>query len=146
MASSFTSTLMKSFRNLQVFLYRSSGGKIGGSINGSPLLLLTVTGRKSGKEHTLPLAYVLHNGEYLITASAAGADKNPTWLSNLESKLEAKIEVNGKTYNVRANITAGEERDRLYELFKAQGNNFAEYEKRTTRRIPVVRLQTIGTP
>ena len=145
MASTFRSTLFKSFRNLHVFFYHASGGKFGGSINGSPLLLLTVIGRKSGQAHTMPLAYVRKDGEYLITASAAGADKNPVWLSNLESKPEAKIEVNGKTYNVKATITTGEERDRLYELFKAQGSNFAEYEKKTTRKIPVIRLQPITT-
>lgn len=142
--ASFGDSLMRGFRNLHVFMYHSSGGKMGGSINGSPLLLLTVTGRKSGKAYTMPLAYVLHDGEYLITASAAGADKNPTWLANLESKPEAKIEVRGKTFPVKATIVAaGEERDRLYELFKAQGNNFVEYEKKTTRKIPVIRLQPL---
>ncbi len=145
MATTFGSILMKSFRNLHVFLYHSSHGKIGGSINGSPLLLLTVTGRRSGKTHTIPVAYVQYNGEYLISASAAGADKNPVWFSNLASEPEAKIEVMGKTYSVRTTITTGEERDRLYELFKAQGSNFAEYEKKTTRKIPVIRLQPIAT-
>ncbi len=145
MASTFRSSLRSSFRGLHVFLYHISSGKIGGSINGSPLLLLTVTGRKSGQAHTIPLAYVRHNGEYLISASAAGADKNPIWLSNLKSKPEATINVNGKTYHVKATITTGEERDRLYELFKAQGSNFAEYERKTTRKIPVIRLQPLAT-
>jgi deazaflavin-dependent oxidoreductase (nitroreductase family) len=141
MASAFRRSLMKSLRNLQVFMYHVSGGRIGGSINGSPLLLLTVIGHKSGASYTIPLAYVRHEGEYLISASAAGADKNPVWLSNLKNTPEAKIEVSGKTYAVRATITTGEERDRLYDLFKAQGNNFVEYEKKTSRKIPVVRLQ-----
>src|SRR6184192_2709194 len=126
--ASFQQTLMKSFRNLHVFLYHASGGKMGGSIMGSPLLLLTVIGRKSGQAYTMTLAYVQDKGDYLITASAAGAEKNPAWLKNLESKPEATIEVNGKTYKVKAVIVAGEERDRLYELFKAQGSNFGEYE------------------
>ena len=145
MATTLRGTLMKAFRNVHVFLYHSSAGKIGGSIVGSPLLLLTVTGRKSGQPHTMPLAYVHYNGEYLITASAAGAAKNPVWLSNLESKPEATIEVKGKVYRVTAVITTGEERDRLYELFKAQGSNFAAYEKRTTRKIPVIRLKPIAS-
>ena len=136
---------MKSFRNLHVFLYHSSGGKFGGSINGSPVLLLTVTGHRSGKAYTIPVAYVQHDGEYLISASAAGADKNPVWFSNLASRPEAKIEVQGKTYSVTAAITTGEERDRLYQLFKAQGSNFVEYEKKTARKIPVIRLQPIAT-
>ena len=142
MASSFGNQLMKGFRNLHVWMYRTSGGKWGGSVNGSPVLLLTVVGRKSGQAYTLPLAYVLH--EYLITASAGGADKNPVWLSNLENMSEAKIEVSGKTYTVKPTVTTGAERDQLYELFKAQGSNFGEYEHKTTRKIPVIRLQVIG--
>src|SRR5690242_4862155 len=130
-------TIMKGFRNLHVSLYRMSGGKMGGSIYGSPLLLLTVVGRKSGKEYTMPLAYVVHNGEYLITASAAGADKDPSWLMNLEAKPQAKVELDGKTFMVKPIVTSGAERDQLYELFKKQGANFAEYETKTTRKIPV---------
>jgi deazaflavin-dependent oxidoreductase (nitroreductase family) len=144
MASAFRSSLMKSLRRLQVWMYHISSGKIGGSINGSPLLLLTVTGRKSGTPHTIPLAYVKHNGEYLISASAAGADKNPVWFTNLQNKLEARIEVSGRVYPVKATIATGAERDQLYDLFKAQGDNFVAYEKKTTRKIPVIRLQPQG--
>jgi deazaflavin-dependent oxidoreductase (nitroreductase family) len=143
MASSLGNTFMKGFRNLHVFIYHISSGKMGGSILGSPVLLLTVTGRKSGQPHTLPLAYVRHNNEYLISASAAGADKNPIWLGNLEHNPQAKIEVDGKTFNVQATITTGDERTQLYELFKKQGSNFVEYEKKTTRKIPVIRLQVL---
>ena len=143
--ASFSDNLMKGFRNFQVAMYHRSGGKMGGSINGSPLLLLTVTGRKTGKQYALPLAYVLHDGDYLITASAAGAEKNPVWLSNLESKPEVTIEVGDKTYRVQATIIAsGEERDRLYALFKAQGSNFGSYEKKTARKIPVIRLKILS--
>lgn len=135
---------MKSLRKLHVWMYHISGGRIGGSINGSPLLLLTVTGRKSGKAHTIPLAYVQHNGAYLISASAAGADKHPVWFTNLQHKLEAKIEVMGKVYPVKATVATGAERDMLYDLFKAQGANFIEYETKTTRTIPVIHLQPQG--
>ncbi len=145
MASPLGSTLMKSFRNLQIFLYRISSGKIAGSINGSPLLLFTVTGRKSGRAYTVPLAYVRHNDEYLVSASAAGSDRNPVWFSNLKSSPQAKIEVMRKTYCVTAVITTGEERERLYKLFKAQGSNFVAYEKKTTRKIPVIRLRPVSS-
>ncbi len=141
MASGLSDTLMKSFRNLQVSLYRASGGKIAGSVLGSPLLLLTVTGRRSGKEYTYPLAYVRRDGEYLVSASAGGADRNPAWFANLASHPAAKIQVGDETYNVTATVTTGAERDQLYELFKAQGRNFAAYEKKTTRKIPVIRLK-----
>jgi deazaflavin-dependent oxidoreductase (nitroreductase family) len=145
MTTTLGSTLMKSYRSLHVFLYHISRGKVGGSINGSPLLLLTVIGRKSGQAHTIPLAYIQHDGEYLISASAAGADKNPVWFLNLTNQPEARIEVKGKVYHVKVTVTAGAERNRLYALFKAQGRNFAEYERKTARRIPVIRLQPIAT-
>ena len=112
-------------------------------MNGNPLLLLTTTGRKTGLPRTTPLMYVHKDNEYLIAASAGGADQNPTWLSNLNNKPEATIEVNGKPIKVKAIITSGDERDQLYENFKALGSNFVEYEKKTTRKIPVVRLQPI---
>jgi deazaflavin-dependent oxidoreductase (nitroreductase family) len=143
MAASFGDRIMKGFRNLHVWMYHTSSGKYGGSINGSPLLLLTVIGRKSGQAYTMPLAYVREGSDYLITASANGADKNPAWLANLENMPEAKIEVSGKTLSVKPTLITGVERDQLYELFKAQGSNFGEYEKKTTRKILMIRLQPI---
>src|SRR5689334_4007103 len=124
MAASFGDRVMKGFRNLHVWMYHRSSGKRGGSINGSPLLLLTVIGHKSGKAYTVPLAYVRQGSDYLVTASAGGADKNPIWLSNLENMPDAKIEINGQTLTVKPTLITGVERDQLYELFKAQGSNF----------------------
>ncbi len=143
MASAFQNRVMRLFTGLHVFLYHSSGGKIWGSMNGNPVLMLTTTGRLTGKPRTTPVMYVHKDNEYLIAATAGGANQNPTWLSNLNSQPEAIIEINDTKINVKAVITSGEERDKLYENFKALGNNFVEYEKKTTRKIPVVRLQPI---
>ena len=143
MASAIQNQMVKFFTGLHVFLYRTSGGKIWGSIGGNPVLMLTTTGRKTGKPRTTPVMYIHKDNEYLITASAGGADQNPTWLSNLNSKPEATIEMDGKKINVKAIITSGDERDKLYENFKALSRNFIEYEKKTTRKIPVIRLQPI---
>ena len=145
MASPLQNQMVKLFTGLHVFLYRTSGGKIWGSVGGNPVLMLTTTGRKTGKPRTTPVMYVHKDNEYLITASAGGADQNPAWLSNLNSKPEATIEVDGKKIKVKAVITSGDERDKLYENFKALGSNFIEYEKKTTRKIPVIRLQPITT-
>ena len=145
MASPLQNRLFKIFTGLHVFLYHTSGGKIWGSMNGNPVLMLTTTGRKSGLPRTTPVMYVHKDNEYLIAASAGGADQNPTWFSNINSKPEATIEINGRKTKVKAVITSGDERDKLYENFKALGSNFIEYEKKTTRKIPVVRLQPITT-
>ena len=87
--------------------------------------------------------FIHKNDEYLIAATASGSDQNPTWLSNLNNKPEATIEIQDKKINVKAVITSGDERDQLYELFKALGLGFAAYEKKTIRKIPVIRLQPI---
>ena len=145
MASPLQNRLVKIFTGLHVFLYHTSGGKIWGSMNGNPVLMLTTTGRKTGLPRTTPVMYVHKDNEYLIAASAGGADQNPTWFSNINSKPEATIEINGRKTKVKAVITSGDERDKLYENFKALGSNFIEYEKKTTRKIPVVRLQPITT-
>ncbi len=145
MGSDLQNRLIRFFTSVHVFLYHNSGGKIWGSMNGNPVLMLTTTGRKTGLPRTTPVVYVHKDDEYLIAASAGGADQNPTWLSNINSKPEATIEINGKQIKVNAVITSGDERDKLYELFKAMGPGFIEYEKKTTRKIPVVRLQPVAT-
>ena len=145
MASSLQNRVVRLFTGLHVFLYHTSGGKIWGSMNGNPILMLTTTGRLSGKPRTTPVMYVHKDNEYLIAATAGGANQNPAWFSNLNSIPEATIEIDGKQINVKAIITSGEERDKLYENFKALGNNFVEYEKKTTRKIPVIRLQPLTT-
>jgi len=145
MASTFQNRLMHLGTRFYVYMYRRSGGKFGGKIAGNPVLLLTTTGSKTGKPRTTPVMYIHKDNEYLITATAAGADQNPAWLSNLNKKPEATIEMDGKQLKVKAIITSGEERDKLYENFKAIGKNFVEYEKKTTRKIPVIRLQPITT-
>jgi len=143
MAAPILKRLQRLFTQSHVFVYRISSGKIGGSLDGPPLLLLTTTGRKTGKARTTPVAFIHNNGEYLIAASSAGSAQNPTWFSNLESNLEATIEVKGKQFKVKPVITSGDERHKLYELFKATYPGFITIEKRTTREIPVVRLQPV---
>jgi hypothetical protein len=84
-ASAFGNAMMRRPLDLHVFLYRSSRGKVGGEIAGGTLLLLTVVGRKSGRSQTIPLAYVVDGGDYVVAASAAGAARDPAWYLNLTS-------------------------------------------------------------
>lgn len=143
MASAPPKWILKAFTSIHVFLYRISKGKLGGTLGNFPILLLTTTGRKSGLARTTPLVYLRNGEEYLIAASAGGADRNPVWFLNLQNKPEAVIEVNGKTFNTQAAITVDTERTQLYERFKAQGDNFVQYEQSTTRPIPIIRLQPV---
>ena len=126
--------------NIHVALYRISGGKVANKIANLPVLLITTYGRKTGKPHTNPVVY-LHDGQdYLVSASMAGMDSNPAWYFNLKDRPDIKIKVGNQSLNVHAMIVKGEERNRLYEKFKASSPNFSKYEKSTSRLIPVIRL------
>jgi F420H(2)-dependent quinone reductase len=145
MVSPLLKRLRRTFTRFHIFVYRISSGKIGGKMIGPPVLLLTTTGRKTGQPRTTPVSFIHENGEYLIAASASGSTQNPTWLANLESKPEATIEIKGKQIEVKAVITSGDERDKLYALFTANYASFIWVEKRAARKIPVVRLLPIRT-
>ena len=126
---------------LHVWLYRSTRGRIGARIgNNLPVLLLTTTGRKSGKRRTTPLLYVEDGGRYVIVASVGGAPKHPAWYLNLRADPNATIEVGGRTLAVRAETTEPEERARLWQALTRMYPTYDAYQAKTTRVIPVVAL------
>ena len=107
---------------------------------GSPVLLLTTIGRKTGRRRTTPLLY-LENGENMVVvASNGGAPKHPTWWLNLEANPEATVEVGRRKLRVRAEKAGGEERRRLWTRLVEMYPAYEDYQKRTTREIPVVVL------
>ncbi len=121
--------------------FRSNGGKVGGSFEGAPLLLLTTTGAKSGQARTTPVMYLPDKERFIIFASKAGAPTNPDWYHNLVAHPEATIEVGSETFKVTSGEVTGEEREQLYAKQASLYPGFAEYEAKTTRRIPVIALQ-----
>jgi deazaflavin-dependent oxidoreductase (nitroreductase family) len=124
-------------------LYRLSGGKVAGRMGKAPVLLLTATGRKSGKRRTKPLLYGRDGDNYVLIASVGGASKHPAWYHNLRDQ-EAEILVGRERLRVRARDAEGEEGDRLWAHMVALFPAYAEYQKKTERRIPVVVLEPIG--
>ncbi|MBM2812269.1 MAG: nitroreductase family deazaflavin-dependent oxidoreductase [Chloroflexi bacterium] len=121
--------------------FRTNGGKVGGRFAGAPLLLLTSIGAKSGRRHTTPMMYLMDGERLFVFASKGGAPTSPDWYHNLVAHPDATVEVGSESYAVRAVAVTGEERDRLYGRQAGLYPVFAEYEKKTTRRIPVVGLQ-----
>ncbi|SEG98943.1 deazaflavin-dependent oxidoreductase, nitroreductase family [Nonomuraea solani] len=121
--------------------FRANEGRVGGMFEGAPLVLLTTTGAKSGKQTTTPVMYLEDGDRYVIIASNAGADNHPAWYHNLRATPEATAEVGTEKFGVSAVFVDDEERDRLYARMVAQAPGFAEYEAKTTRRIPVVALR-----
>ncbi|MEU4573840.1 nitroreductase family deazaflavin-dependent oxidoreductase [Nonomuraea sp. ATR24] len=120
--------------------FRANGGRVGGYFEGSDLVLLTTTGAKSGKPTTTPVMYLKDGDRYVIIASNAGADHHPAWYHNLRANPVATAEIGTETFEVKAEFVEGAERDELYARMVAVAATFAEYEARTTRRIPVVAL------
>src|SRR5213082_1437139 len=108
--------MLKLFSRLHVFLYKISGGRIAGRFKAAPVLLLTTTGRKTGKRRTTPLLYGEDAGRYVVVASVGGAPKHPAWYLNLDRDPEAHIKVGRRQLGVRAATTAADERARLWAL------------------------------
>jgi deazaflavin-dependent oxidoreductase (nitroreductase family) len=121
-------------------LYRLSGGKLGGTTRGVATLLLTVRGRKTGKEHTVPLLYGRDGERYVVIASKGGDPKHPAWYLNLRD-AEADVQVGGEHVHVRARDAEGEERERLWAMMVGLYAPYAEYQEKTSRQIPVVVLE-----
>ena len=121
--------------------FRANAGRVGGPFEGTTLLLLHHTGAKSGTERINPLAYLKDGERYVVFASKAGAPTNPAWYHNLKAHPDTEIEVGGRTLAVHAREAHGEERDRLYAQQVAVAPQFAEYQQKTSRRIPVIVLQ-----
>ena len=121
--------------------FRAKGG-VGIANFGDRLLLLTTTGAKSGRPHTTPLAYTRDGDRYVVIASKGGAPTHPAWYHNLVAHGEADVEVGTQAFHVRATpVPSGPERDRLFNAQAAIMPGFAEYERKTTRIIPVVVLE-----
>jgi deazaflavin-dependent oxidoreductase (nitroreductase family) len=126
--------------SLMVFLYRATGGRVGGKMNRGDVLLLTATGRKSGKQRTVPLMYIRDGSAYVITASAGGADRHPGWFFNVRSHPQATIQVKDKQIQVMAEVAGPEKKRELWARLVEVAPNFAGYQKRTSRDIPMVIL------
>lgn len=132
--------LQRFFTNMHIALYRRTNGAIGSRMGGRSLLLLTTIGRKSGQERTTPLLYMEDGNDYILIASYGGAPQDPQWFRNLVENPQAKIQIGSKVIDVTTRKANPEERSRIWPIVTGQFQNFADYQKKTTREIPVVIL------
>ncbi len=123
--------------------FRGNAGKVGGPFEGAPMLLLHHEGARTGIERVNPLVYQPVGEGFAVFASKAGAPTNPDWYHNLIANPEATVEVGEDTVRVRARVAEGEERERIWAKQKQDRPNFADYEKQTSRQIPVVILERL---
>jgi len=124
--------------------FRANGGKVGGPFEGSPMILVHHVGARSGAERVTPLVtFPQDDGRYVIIASKAGAPTNPDWYHNLKAHPEVDVEVGSETFPVEVVELEGAERDSVWSAVKAASPGFAEYERKTTRTIPVLQLTRV---
>jgi deazaflavin-dependent oxidoreductase (nitroreductase family) len=124
--------------------FRSNGGKVTGMFGGAPLVLITTTGAKSAKQRTTPIVYTTdERGDVVIIASKGGAPTSPDWFHNLVANPDVTVELPTEKFEARARVAEEPEREQLYRAQAALMPNFAEYEKATTRKIPVVVLERV---
>ncbi|HEX4721959.1 MAG TPA: nitroreductase family deazaflavin-dependent oxidoreductase [Pseudonocardiaceae bacterium] len=132
------------FNSNVVTEFRENGGKVGGMFAGMPILLVHHIGAKSGTERVSPVAYLADGDRIFIFASKGGADENPAWYHNLVANPTVTAELGTETFQVTAVVLTGAERDEIFAKQAAAVPQFGEYEKKTTRTIPVVELRRAG--
>ena len=123
--------------------FRAHGGKVGGYFAGSTLLLLTTTGARSGKQTVSPVMCTVDGDRLLVYASAAGRPNHPAWYHNVVANPDVTVELGTETFPARATVISGEERDRLWAEQVARAPGFGQYQRNTTRVIPVVALDCL---
>ncbi|MGO8996642.1 MAG: nitroreductase family deazaflavin-dependent oxidoreductase [Polyangiaceae bacterium] len=134
--------IQKAFIATHVFLFRSTGGKMGSSMGGQKVVLLTTKGNKSGKERTVPLMVFEDGGSSFLIASAGGSPANPAWFKNIQGDPNVTIEEKGRRFTARAEVVTGEQRTRIWDLVTRTQPRFTEYKKNAQgREIPVVLLK-----
>ncbi len=122
--------------------FRANGGQVPGRKH--PLILLTTTGARSGLPRTAPLNYSIDGDRIVVIASKAASPTHPDWYHNLVAHPEAIAEIGAEKFPVRAQIAEGPERERLFNAQAALMPFFAEYQRSTTRQIPVIIPERIG--
>jgi proline iminopeptidase len=130
------------FGEKHVRRYRETDGEVGHIWKeGSTILLLTTTGRRTGRETTSPLIYGLDGDTPVIVASKGGSPDHPGWFKNLAKNPEVGVQIMGNRFRARARVAEGEERERLWEKMNEIWPHYDEYATRTDREIPVVVLE-----
>jgi F420H(2)-dependent quinone reductase len=133
--------LIRAASAANTWVYRLSGGRIGGRFpRGAPVLLLTTIGRKSGQPRTAPLLYLEDGENLVIVASKGGMSQHPVWYLNLEANSDVEVEVGSERRRMRARRASDEEKAKLWPRLVAMYRDYDDYQARTDRNIPVVIL------
>jgi deazaflavin-dependent oxidoreductase (nitroreductase family) len=133
--------IIKLMSRANAWVYRLSGGRLGGTwMYGAPVMLLTVTGRKSGRKYTKPLLYLRDGEKVICVASKGGMDHHPLWYRNLETHPDVEVQIGSEVRAMRAATASDAERAAYWPRLVAMYPDFDDYQARTARRIPVIVL------
>ena len=133
--------LMRTASALNTWIYQVSSGRwLGRFPSGAPVCLLTTQGRKSGQRRTVPLLYLADGNDLVVVASQGGAPQHPGWYFNLVANPTAEVQVGRRRFPVAARTVSAEEKTALWPRLLAIYPPYEEYQRRTTRSIPVMRL------
>jgi deazaflavin-dependent oxidoreductase (nitroreductase family) len=138
---------MTSLNDQIIETFRTNAGVVGGPFEGKRLVLLHYVGRRSNQERVTPLVAASDGDSYLVCGSTGGADEDPLWVANIEAGSgETTIEVGDRTLRVKTTVVRSTlpQWQRLYGIWKAYWPDAAQYETRTSRKFPVVRLDPVG--
>jgi deazaflavin-dependent oxidoreductase (nitroreductase family) len=123
--------------------YQETDGAEGHDWQGTTVLLLTYTGRRTGKKRTTPLIYQEHDGDVLVVASAGGTPDHPQWYKSLQANPDAQVQIRGDRFDVRARTATPEEKPGLWKKMTTVWPAYDEYQTKTDREIPVVVLERV---
>ncbi|MGB2693832.1 MAG: nitroreductase family deazaflavin-dependent oxidoreductase [Dehalococcoidia bacterium] len=129
----------------QVTLYEATGGAEGGTLQGKPVVILTMRGRRSGKVRKAPVMRVEHNGTYAVVASMGGAPKHPVWYHNLIASPSVKLQDGPVVHEMRPREVRGEAKVRWWALAVEAWPAYQDYQARTEREIPVILLEPVAS-
>jgi deazaflavin-dependent oxidoreductase (nitroreductase family) len=135
-------SLIKGLASLHTLVLIISRGYLGGSLLDRPILLLTTTGRRTGKRRIQPLMYLREEETYVVAASFGGHDDEPAWLTNLRANPSCTITVHGRDIPIRAEILPAAERERLWPRFLDLFMAYERYQAATSREIAIVLLRS----
>ena len=128
-----------------IVLYKLTGGKVGGSVDGMPCILLRTVGRRSGKPHTVCLSYLPDGDSMVVVGSFGGADHHPAWYHNLRANPEVIVQDRKRVFAAKVETLTGDKREALWKARTAGAPRYARYQERSDREIPLVRLSS-STP
>jgi deazaflavin-dependent oxidoreductase (nitroreductase family) len=124
--------------------YLKTDGAEGHDWQGTTVLILTTTGRRSGEERSTPLIYGTHGDDYVVVASKGGAEDDPAWYLNLSEAPEVTVQVRGDRFKAHARTASSDEKPGLWKMMTERWPAYDEYQHKTTRDIPVVVLEREG--